>query len=245
MSGVKVTQPVNGAHGVQPRARGTACSKRGLSLVELLVGLGLFALIMVLLSQVFLPGMRIWKRGRAIADIEQQAMVAEERIVRSLMATAPGAIQFLDDTDLKAISLLSHQGRAGSPGYEPTSGNSYWKEVLIFYVKFPEGILYQVNWDGTGGPGGYDLPDQRSFRMSPADIRTVVNSNLGERHRLAEKVTGLNLNPASENARPAATKGKEYQFLLRLVLSTIVAQRPEPAEVIREVSVSPRIREVR
>ncbi len=220
-------------------------SVRGMSLVEVLVALGLFALIMVLLSQIFLPGMRIWKRARAIADIEQQAMVAEERIVRSLMATAPDAVQSLNDPDLKAISFLGHRGQVGSPGYEPNTGNSDWKEVVIFYVKLSDGILYQVKWDGTGGPGGYSLPNQKSFRVSPADIRTVVNSGLGERRRLAEKVTDLSLDPASENLRPAVAKGKEHQFLLKLILSTPIAQRQEPAEVLREVAVAPRVREIR
>ena len=43
---------------------------RGVSLIEVLVAVGLLSLILTLLVQILLPGLRIWKHARAVADIE-------------------------------------------------------------------------------------------------------------------------------------------------------------------------------
>ena len=137
----------------------------GVTLIELLVAMGLLSLIMVLLFQVLIPGLQIWKHARAVADIEQQCMVAEDRIARTVMATVGGSIRSTSSPVVKAISMLGHGGTAAAAGYDQTTGNPDWKRVDIFYLRSANGVLYQSHWEDGAGPS---LPygfDDGTFRF--------------------------------------------------------------------------------
>lgn len=208
----------------------------GVTLVELLVAMGLLALIMVLLIQIMIPGLRIWKHARAVADIEQQAMIAEDRIARALLTSVAGSIQSISSPSspsLHAISMLSHGGTSEDPGYDSTTGNPEWSQVEIFYVR-PPGTLYQTFWDGSGGAAlPYSFDDDETFALKPAELASLCgNSGNGER-RLADKVTRLFLEPPSSD--------DEETFTLHLTLTTDVPQGRRSVQ--RELSLVPRMRE--
>jgi type II secretory pathway pseudopilin PulG len=209
----------------------------GVTLIELLVTMGLLSLIMVLLFQVLIPGLQIWKHARAVADIEQQCMAAEDRIARTVMSTVGGSIRSASTPALEAISMLGHGGTAATPGYRSDTGNPDWKRVEIFYVRPSDGVLYQTHWeDGTGPSLPYNFADG-TFQLTVAQLIGLAGSSGQQQHRLAEKVTELRLTPASDETPPIESEG----FVLRLSLSTDVPRGQK--SIAREVFLVPRLRE--
>jgi hypothetical protein len=203
--------------------------------VELLVAIGLLSLILVLLVQVLLPGLRVWKHARAVADMEQQAMVAEERIARAVLATVGVSIASASNPAVKAVSMLGHGGTAATPGYRSDTGNPDWKQVEIFFVQTANRTLYQTSWDGSALSLPYDFEDG-TFRLTPVELIGLASTS-GQRHRLAEKVTDLRLSPAADETPPIASEG----FVLRLALTADVPRGQKSIE--RQVFLVPRMRE--
>ncbi len=174
----------------------------GVTLVELLVALALLGLVLVLLFRVFTPGLTIWKTARAEAELEQQAMVAEARIARSLLASDSESFTVLQDPDLHAFSLLSHEGTDADPGYDDLTGRTIWKSVEIFMLRPSNGELYHLKWFGADPDLGYQLPtdsEAEPFRLDPDDLRTLCQDPNLERRLLGRQVTLLNLIPLEDS----------------------------------------------
>ena len=216
---------------------------RGVSLIELLVAVGLLALIMTLLVQALLPGLSLWKHARAVADIEQQCMVAEERITRSVLASIASSIQSASDADRSAISMLGHGGSEAVAGNNTTTGEPEWKQVEVFYFRTADGVLYQSFWNGSPGPAlPYDFADA-PFALAADDLLGIVGATGQQERRLADRVTELSLTPAVGLGSPTGGGGEDEAFVLRLGLRVDVP-RGERA-IVREVRVVPRLRERR
>lgn len=200
--------------------------------------MGLLALIMTLLIQVLLPGLRIWKHARAVADIEQQCMVAEDRIARTVMATIGKSIQSTSNASVAAISMLSHGGTDALAGYDTTTGDPKWKQVEIFHVLATDKILYQSFWDKTAGPSfPYTFPPAEPFALTGSQLVTLSGGTGEQTHRLAENVTRLSLTPAKNEIPPIDSEG----YVLRMTLTTNVPTGQKSIE--REVFLVPRLRE--
>lgn len=209
----------------------------GVSLVELLVALGLLALILTILVQVMLPGLRIWKHARALSDIEQQCMVAEDRIARAVMATLGASIQSASGGGVQAISMLGHGGTEAIAGYDTASGNPRWRQVDVFSVRSSDGILYQSFWDKTAGPSLPFTFGGPAFQLTDAQLLLLGAGTGMPMRRLAEKVVRLSLTPAEDEMPPIESEG----FVLRLSLTTNVPTGQRTVE--REVFLVPRLRE--
>jgi hypothetical protein len=201
-----------------------------MTLVELLVAMGLLALIIVLLVQVLVPGLRIWKHARAVADIEQQAMVAEERISRAVLSSVAGSVCSSSSPALQAIGMFSHGGTQSAAGYDSTNGNPRWREVDIFYVRPVQGVLYQTYWSG-GALGHPSSPWEKSFRLTPAQLTGLCGASGHPDRKVAEKVSALSIEQVPD----------EERFLLKLTLTTNVPTGTKSIQ--RDVSLVPRMRE--
>lgn len=210
---------------------------RGVSLIEVLVALGLLSLIMTLLVQILLPGLQAWKHARAVADIEQQCLVVEERITRTVMASIGGSIQSANNSTLQAISMLGHGGTEAEAGYDSTTGNPDWEQVDIFYVRASDQILYQTFWNENPGPALPHEFHEGTFQLTDPQLLGLCGMTQQSERRLAEKVTTLRLTPASEESSPVESEG----YILRLSLTTNVPTGTRSID--REVFIIPRLRE--
>lgn len=217
-------------------------SKRasGVTLIELLVALGLLSLILTLLVQLLLPGFSLWKQARGLADLEQQCMVAEERIARSVLASISGSIQSASDTQRYAISMLGHGGTEAVAGYDTTTGDPLWKQVEIFTVSRDNGILYHTFWNDSGGLGHTYAFGSEPFQLTPEELLTIASASGQQERRLADRVFELSLTPAaleSPTTPPVDSEG----YILRLALRAEVAGKERV--VARQLYLVPRLRE--
>ena len=227
-----------------PAKRGTS---RGLSLIEVLVAMGLLSLIMVLLIQVLIPGFKIWNRARAIADMEQQAMIAEERIARAVLGSIAGSISSVNTGSLKAISMLGHAGSDGQMGYKSDSGNPDWDRMEIFFVRPADKTLYQTFWNENPGPS---LPhdfndDDEPFKLTTAQLTSLCSNSGHQRRKLAEKVTDLTLRirDRDEAGNLIPVDDRDERFVLTLTLASTVPGQTDIKTIQRSIVLVPRMRE--
>lgn len=215
----------------------------GISLMEIIVAMSLLSLIMLLLVQTLLPGLKIWNRARAVADLEQQAMIAEERIVRAVTASVGSSIRstYLPPAaspDLHAVSMMSHGGSYSMAGYNGVTGAVEWNQVDYFSLRPADGVLYSNSWDGSNPALPYDF-EEAPFRLSGAHLALLTGSNTGQPPRpLARGVTRLSL-VGRRDGGSVIGEG----FVLGLGMQVTVQNRKEPVEIQREVYVVPRLRE--
>lgn len=214
----------------------------GISLVEILVTMGLLSLIMLLLVQIMIPGFRIWNRARVVADLEQQAMISEDRIVRAISSTIGSSIRSTyvppaAPPTLHAVSMMGHGGTYNVSGYNSVTGAPEWTRVELFYVRPADGVLYQASWDGTSPSLPYDF-DEAPFRLSVAHLTSLAGNPGQAPRRLAGGVGKLSL-VGKDDSTAVTGEG----FVLGLSMQVTVQNRKEPVKVERQVYVVPRLRE--
>ena len=217
-------------------------SWRGVTLVELLVAVALLGLVFTLFVSVLVPGLRIWTRSRQVADLEQQALVAEDRIVKSLLSSSASSVSGFRDANLSAVGMLSHGGSPGAAGYDTTNGRTRWTSATLFYLKADK-VLRQASWTGSSPSlSGKALPSTQTFALSPTELQNVVNSPNRNGARLASKVDLFALTGPGETRPDGQVQPADVEiYLLTLELSTSTPDGEK--RVHREVSVVPRIRE--
>lgn len=217
-------------------------SWRGATLVELLVAVALLGLVFTLFVSVLVPGFRIWTRTRQVADLEQQALVAEDRIVKSLLSSTASSVSSFRDANLSAVGMLSHSGSPETAGYDSTSGRSRWTSATLFCLKADK-VLREARWTGTAPTlSGKTLPSTQTFSLSPMELQTVANSPSRNGSRLASQVDVFTLTGPGETRPDGQVQPADVEiYLLTLELSTSTPDGEK--RVHREVSVVPRIRE--
>lgn len=215
----------------------------GISLIELLVVMALLGLIFLLFFQVLVPGLRIWTRTRAVADLEQQAMVAEEKIVLALMATTSKSISQVKTAGLSAVGMLSHGGSSTVGGYETTTGRTRWTSSTLFALRSDK-VLRQTRWQGVQPTfTGKALPTTTAYALAPSELTAVLTSaSTAQGGRLASHVELFAVTAPGE-VRPDGQihPAEQESFLLTLELANTV--HGVEKRLRREISVVPRIRE--
>lgn len=106
-----------------------ASSRRGLSLIEVLVGATLGFLILGLLSQLMVSSMRVTEKGGERVGRDQKALLLGERLTRDLRTTTKNGIAVHSATNSLKLSIHPRKLETATIVWEPR---------VIFY-----------DWDGS------------------------------------------------------------------------------------------------
>lgn len=165
---------------------------RAFSLIEVLIAVGLSGLLLVILSQVLIPGFQIWKLTQAVSELEQNGMLAEAKMETALLQTEGASIASVDSPSLQAISFLDTEGSETQTGYDSLTGRPLWRSMKVFKLQRDSGVLSQISWRGS------PLPTSETFAFTPSQLANVCNSE--ESRRVAHKVTALRISPLPDQA---------------------------------------------
>lgn len=168
--------------------------RRGFSLLETLIAVAVGAVLLTLLTQILIPGFRIWKQTRAVADIEHNARQAEAALRNAFLPTCAYSVTTLNAPDLQAVSFLDHGGSAAVGSYDPVEGRAYWRHMTIFKHVPGQDRLEQSSW--TQAP----LPTTSAFFFDIPQLRTAcANPNA---RKVAEHVKSFEVQqPAGKHFR--------------------------------------------
>lgn len=114
--------------------------RRGLTVMELVVVVGLLALLLVLCIQMVTPSIRVWEVNRARADLDQAAMVTTARLQHDLMATQREAISFRAANPCVLAFPLTDR-------YEALSGKPIFDHWALYSLDPVNRLLYRREWE--------------------------------------------------------------------------------------------------
>jgi type II secretory pathway pseudopilin PulG len=163
--------------------------ERGLSIVEILVVLGLLAIVSLLLATLFGHSLRVTARESALLELEQTSYFTLEKIEADLL-----------ESNLTGISLLEGgpgeiTGVAVNPIHDITSdGDLAWKgsSIIYFYLpdkesvyklKYPSGIEQEAEVQAT------------STRFTKTELLDLVQANKGRALRVTDGVKSFAIAP--------------------------------------------------
>lgn len=196
----------------------------GITLVETLVAVGLSGLLLVILSQVMIPGFQIWKQTQAVSELEQNAMVSEQRIKSVLIGTDGDSLQSVNTPSLQAISCLNNEGTLDQSGYDTATGQPLWRSQTIFCLRPQTGVLTQLRWVGPS------YPTTDVTALTPAQLTNICNTTNGQ--RVAHKVRALRITRVPD------------QPIWNVELNLRADTPRGPLEINRGFAISPRIERV-
>jgi hypothetical protein len=133
--------------------------RRGLTLAELIVVIGLLGLLLTLCVQVLNPSIRVWELNRARADLDQAAMVSSGRIQRDLLATRRDAISFRASTPCVLAYPVSTR-------YEPLTGKPIFDRWALYSLDPSNRVLYRREWAVTATTDPQPLLDPQLSLMA-------------------------------------------------------------------------------
>lgn len=159
----------------------------GTTLLELLIMVCLFSLLGTLFVWFLVPSMRISGQQSARVELQQQAMLAVNRVAGVLQTTAAAGISRRDNdpVTLAAVPLLDvdQQGR-----------QQWATNMTVFYWDKTADRLYEKIWDKTfTPPPNLAFDPGRPALATPLQLLEIVNSSQGVPRSLAQGVGNFSL----------------------------------------------------
>ena len=124
---------------------------KGHTLLEIMIVIAILGILLTVLLNIFIPGVRIFKMGKDRAEVQADAMIALRRIKMELSCTSIKSVTINSDSlynvsgDPFAISFLSPYKDVGTTkviALDPaTSTLPIWQKYVIYYFDTGSGLL--------------------------------------------------------------------------------------------------------
>jgi prepilin-type N-terminal cleavage/methylation domain-containing protein len=157
---------------------------RGLTLIELMVGMTLLSLVLTLSAQVLVPCLNVWNVSQSQASLQQGAMLLQRKLSDEVAASDVRSVTTLNDPP--AICFLSYtpDGAAQTNPYDTQSGEILWQQWVVYYLDAEDQLVYRKVWPnpsgGTQVPDlGTTLPSLTPTALSPTQVAALCTTTNG------------------------------------------------------------------
>lgn len=140
-------------------------ARRGYSLLESLVVLGVFSLLMTVVAVLFFESSNIYRRTDSADSASRELRKVRAALERDLVLASPDEIQRAPvpgslgaGQDGEALWFLSPIDPATGATVRKHDGSPFWQRNILYYLVVPAGhnALFGVNCPGAAGPTGYE-----------------------------------------------------------------------------------------
>ena len=160
-----------------------ASSKRGLTLIELLVAMAVFGVLASLAVSTVIGWLRMSAAEQLNSEYRRRASNARVQLQRALLSTRVTGLSLLESPDLVAVAVMPIQGLT-------SDGNLVWEQHLdVFYWDRAAQKLFRKTWSDAS------LSADRPTSLPPEALRQVVQAS-GQTEVLADHVAELTLKHA-------------------------------------------------
>ncbi len=225
----------------------------GTTVLELVIGMGIFTLIMVVLVGLFSQSLAIWRTTsgtdtavrelrRVTAALDRDlALASPARIARAQVADHLGG----GGMDGEALWFLSPLDPATGQMARKLDGSAMWMRNVLYYLVVPANhdAVFGMSCSGGSGPNGYDdrCPHKVLIRkVIDSGVPTLVGDETSEEELLAD-VSAYLTQPDGFDLSTMAEPGLEDKRVVAnnlLMFQTVTA--PPPAAAPRELAVDVR-----
>jgi len=167
--------------------------RAGLSLVELLVTVALMGMLGTLFVWFLVPSMRISGQQSARAELQQQAVLAVNRIAAVLQTTASAGIsrRASEPVTVAAVPLLNVDNQ----------GRQQWAtNMTLFYWDKPGERLFEKVWEQGWAPPDLTFDPGRPVTATPGQLLAIIDSANGGARSLARGVSRFAVTGAAGDA---------------------------------------------
>lgn len=122
----------------------------GFSLLEMVVAMALLAIVLDILYQLLVPGLRVWMNGSARAELQQSGVVATNWLAQEFTTSTGDSvvIEHLQYTDpsgqtrsCDTLSFYSPFDDSHQVQYQPPLGTLLWQKRVIYYMDTAKHLL--------------------------------------------------------------------------------------------------------
>lgn len=178
--------------------------RRGFSLIELMVTLGVMSVVMVGAFQIFQEGMQLFRTNRAAADAQASALKVMGRVgVEVVNAKASVAQHYPAGAGVPpGIVFASPLDDDGNSRFDPITGELYWQKYICFFYEpndatTTKGKVYRVTEpippENAAGTGHTDIFGVVAPGVA-ARTTTYFQVSAGlDRRLLGDDISGFNV----------------------------------------------------
>lgn len=148
-------------------------TRRGFTLAESVVALGLFTMVSTMTWQVLSPNLRLWERSRTRTEVEQGAMVAETRLVNELRESCADSVTCIGIPPGFSFATLDPHAP-----YDPDTGKAAWQGVIAYVLDTENHVLYRKS-------------TSTATQLSPAELVQLLTSENGTERAVSNYVMTL------------------------------------------------------
>lgn len=193
-------------------------TRRGMSMLELLIAGGLFLVVLSVVFGFLIPSFRNSSRNGARIEMQQQASLAMDRLMIDLERSAPAAVTLLPSPAQGQASGVAIQRLRGFSG----GGLQEWESELVLYYWLPQSQRLKREIWRAGLPPALPvvLLDTRPSRITRQDLVDVINDGSASEQTVATGVIEFEV----ALAKPPAMQ----PFTIGLTLARTIQGRPKP-----------------
>jgi hypothetical protein len=157
---------------------------RGLGIVETVVGVGVFSIVMLLITAALIQSFQMWTRTASQTATEEVLFKIHNILAKELTNTAPDTVGFSPGPstwgvrDGDALWFLSFLDPVtGEPVYSDGTGagdlgEPHWQRNIMYYSVVPGSHNSVAGQSCTGGDGGDGYEDQCPHKVM---VRKLIN----------------------------------------------------------------------
>lgn len=140
---------------------------RGVTLLEILVGMGILGVLSTMLFGVYVMGANAWMKGSTESEILQTSQVVTRFLAKEAEASTAQSLSFSSDN--RGTAFLTATDNTGTFQYDRSSLLPLWQDYAIFWFDAPESALYKRKVSVLGSPVETTPAPFSSFSTIPLD----------------------------------------------------------------------------
>ncbi|MCA9793980.1 MAG: prepilin-type N-terminal cleavage/methylation domain-containing protein [Candidatus Eremiobacteraeota bacterium] len=205
-------------------------ARRGLSLAELLVAMGLAAIVLAIATSLIWQAVRTTARGTVSGELYQSGVTALTWLVEDIQSTGAAGIGVLNSGGPATPTVLSVHPLADVSNQLVR----FYDDHIVVYVWDPAtGILTRSTWPPGPPTLGVTLEPANPWRPDDTQLLALTANN-GTRRQLATQVTAFEFeNPAGVDF---PNIGQPLKLKLSLSRKAAAGYQPEKFEVERLIT---------
>lgn len=162
-------------------------SRRGFSLLEVIVAMGLISMLGLLIIQVVIPSFRSTAETQKRISLQQKAMLLFRRLGNDVQDSSPAAISISSSPAVIAGQPISE--------FTPEASQLYTVGLWAYYQVGDE--VRRVDWTPPGPPAiSVTLQTTAPTRLTPADLAAFTTATIPLARTLTDQVRSLQLTHA-------------------------------------------------
>ena len=163
---------------------------RAMSIIEMLIACGVMGILLAMIADLVAPTITITTEGTMRVDLQEQGMIATNKMVYALQQTSPTGV---------SLSVPASPGGPMMAATNPLAGVDsfgyplYQSQVQVFWTNTATKEIWTKSWPVSPPDPPYNFTTSTPNVVTPAQLSTIVNTTNGTERRLVQYVNAFTI----------------------------------------------------